>query len=222
MASVSGEFSTSYLTDPDAPGRIRDRYPQARLLVSLRNPVDRAYSNYLNDIVAGVVPPTQAFPEALQSHPEYVESGRYAHYLANYLELFPREQLLVSMFDDARSDPLAAIQAAYRFLGVDSTFRPAMLARPVGIGRVPRYQRLDRWLIDSATAFRRSRALRPIWWRVKRMGIGDRLRALNTSESAEPAGGLDPLERQSLIERFEPETRALEELLRMELPAWRQ
>ena len=191
-------------------------------MVSLRNPVDRAYSNYLNDIVAGVVSPTQGFPEALQSHPEYVESGRYAHYLGNYLELFPRDQLLVSIFDDARREPLAAIQAAYRFLGVDPTFRPAMLSRPVGVGRVPRFQRLDRWLIDSATAFRRSRALRPIWWRVKRMGIGDRLRALNTSESAEPAAGLDSIERHSLIERFEPETQALEKLLGMELPAWRR
>lgn len=219
---VPGEFSTSYLTDTDAPPRIRDRYPQARLIVSLRHPVDRAYSNYLNDIVAGFVPPAMGFREALQSHPEYVESGRYARYLRSYLDLFPREQLLVSIFDDARRDPLATIQATYRFLGVDATFRPTMLARPVGIGRIPRFQRIDRWLIDSAAAFRRHRALRPLWWRVKKLGIGDRLRALNTAESAEATRGLDPEERQSLIQQFEPETRALEELLQMELPAWRR
>src|SRR3954447_26723321 len=148
--AVVGEFSTSYLTASETPGRIRDRYPNARLIVSLRNPVDRAYSNYMNDIVAGVVPSSQSFREALTSHPEYVESGRYARYLSGYLDRFPREQLLVTIFDDARREPQAAVQEIYRFLGVDTEFRPAMIDRTVGEGRVPRFQRFERWLIDGA------------------------------------------------------------------------
>jgi hypothetical protein len=220
-AALAGEFSTSYLTDSETPGRIRSRYPAARLIVSLRNPVDRAYSNYLNDIVAGVVSPATGFSEALRSHPEYLEGGRYAHYLSNYLELFPREQLLVSIFDEARRDPLTAVQKIYRFLGVDPAFRPTMLDRPVGAGRVPRVKWIERSLIDVATAFRRQRMLRPLWWRLKRLGLGDRLRALNT-QAADQQDGLDPEERQSLIREFEDEIAPLEELLQMELPDWRK
>jgi Sulfotransferase domain len=220
--AVAGEFCTSYLNDAETPARIRQRYPEVRLIVSLRHPVDRAYSNYLNDIVAGAVPRTTGFREALQSHPEYVEAGRYARYLRHYLNLFPREQLLVLIFDDARRDPLTAIQETYRFLGVDPTFRPAMVDRPVGIGRVPRFQWIERGLIDAAAAFRKRQALRPLWWRAKTLGMGDRLRALNTAQSAGTAEQLDPEERRSLIREFEPEVRALEKLLQIELPGWRQ
>jgi hypothetical protein len=219
--SVAGEFSTSYLTDGEAPGRIRDRYPEARLIVSLRHPVDRAYSSYLNDVVAGVVSPETGFPDALQSHPEYLEGGRYGRYLRKYLDLFPRDHLLVSIFDDARRNPQIAIQEIYRFLGVDPTFRPTMLDRRVGIGRVPRSQGAERSLLEISAAVRNRRSLRPLWWMAKRLGIGDRLRALNTRPGRGP-NGLDPEERRALVREFEPDIRAIEDLLRTELPGWRR
>jgi hypothetical protein len=220
--AVSGEFSTSYLTAPEAPARIRDRYPGARLIVSLRHPADRAYSSYLNDIVAGQIPRTTGFREALETRPEYLDGGRYAGHLQRYLERFPREQLLVSIFDDARRNPLAAVQEAYRYLGVDPEFRPSMLDRPVGAGRVPRFQRAERLLLGASGAFRNRRPLRRVWWMAKTLGLGDRLRALNTAPSQQDNQGLDPDERRSLIRQFEPDVRALEELLHMELPGWRQ
>jgi hypothetical protein len=220
-AATVGEFSTSYLTDAETPGRIRERYPSVRLIVSLRNPADRAYSNYLNDIVAGIVPPSVGFSEALGAHPEYIEGGRYAHYLPRYLDLFGPEQLLVSIFDDARREPLAAIQSMYAFLGVDPGFRPALIDRPVGTGRVPRMQWLERRLIDTGGAFRRSRFLRPIWWRAKQLGIGDRLRALNTTSEAANGGGLQAADRETLAAQFEPEIATLERLLDRDLSEWR-
>lgn len=219
--AVAGEFSTSYLTDREAPARIRDRYPRARLIVSLRHPVDRAYSSYLNDIVAGVLPRTTGFREALHSNPEYLEAGRYARHLRKYLELFPRDQLFVSIFDDARRDPLAAVQDIYGFLGVDRSFRPAMLDRRVGVGRVPRSQRMERVLLRTAATFRGRTPLRTVWWTAKRLGFGDRLRALNTRGDT-PQDGLDPQERQALVREFDADIAALEELLERELPAWRR
>lgn len=219
--AVSGEFSTSYLIAPDAPARIRDRYPDAQLIASLRNPVDRAYSSYLNDIVAGEVPRTKSFREALESRPEYLEAGRYARHLQRYLDLFPREQLLVSIFDDARRDPLAAIQEIYRFLEVDPGFRPTMLDRRVGSGRVPRLQWIERVLLGTSATVRSRKPLRPLWWTAKRIGMGDRLRALNTVRDPEATNGLDPEERRLLIGEFDQDIRHLEELLHVELPTWR-
>jgi hypothetical protein len=126
----------------------------------------------------------------------------------------------LSIFDDARREPLAAVQGIYRFLGVDPSFRPALLDRRVGVGRVPRSRLLERSLIDTAATFRRRRALRPLWWTAKRLGAGDRLRQLNTRSGARD--GLGPDERASLIRQLEPEVSALEELLDIELPAWRR
>src|SRR5205809_4065633 len=125
--AIAGEFSTSYLTDPTSPARIRRRYPGVRLIVSLRHPVDRAYSNYLNDII---VPAATKFRDGLHSHSEYLESGRYAVSRTNSIS---REQLLALIFDDARRDPRTTIESTYRFLGVNPAFRPSMLTRPVRI-----------------------------------------------------------------------------------------
>ena len=126
----------------------------------------------------------------------------------------------MSIFDDARRDPAAAMRALYRFLGVDSAFRPAMLDRPVGVGRVPRVQLMERALIDSAKAFRTRRVLRPLWWTAKRVGAGDRLRAINTR--AQNPNGLAPQERAALIRNLEPDIADLEQILEQALPAWRR
>jgi hypothetical protein len=218
--SRAGEFSTSYLTDEHAAARIEARYPSVRLIVSLRHPVDRAYSSYLNDIVAGVVAPGTPFAQALQAHPEYVEAGRYARHLRRYLQLFARDQLVISIFDEARRDPLATVRALYRFVGADPGFRPTMLDRPVGVGRVPRFRWMERALIDGARAFRTRRALRPVWWTAKRIGAGDRLRAINTR--GENSNGLKPEERAALIRELEPDVADLERILDQPLPAWRR
>jgi hypothetical protein len=219
-STLVGEFSTSYLTEAQAAMRIKSRYPGVRLVVSLRHPADRAYSSYLNDITAGVVPAATPFAQALRAHPEYVEGGRYAQHLRRYLQLFPRDQLFVSIFDDARRDPLATMRELYRFLGADSAFRPTMLDRPVGVGRVPRVQWMERALIDAAKAFRTRRALRPLWWTAKRIGAGDHLRAINTS--TRNPNGLTAELRAALMHDFEPDIVDLEQILEQPLPAWRR
>jgi hypothetical protein len=221
-AALTGEFSTSYLTDGSSPRRIREHYPEAKLIASLRHPVDRAYSSYRNDIVAGLVDSTTGFRDALRDHPEYVEQGRYAHDLQRYLEHFPREQLLILIFDDARRNPGSAIEQTYLFLGVDPAFRPAMLHRQVGIGRVPRSQRLERWLLGTAAASRGHRWTRSAWWLAKKAGLGDRARALNTRRDRAGVTALDPAFRRTLVRESEPDVRALEELLGRKLPEWRQ
>jgi hypothetical protein len=221
-SAIAGELSTSYLTDTQAAARISDRYPGVRLIVSLRHPVERAFSSYLNDVVAGVVPAATGFKQALQSHPEYVDGGRYARHLRTYLELFPRDQLLVSIFDDARRDPVEAMREIYRFLGADPAFRAMMLDRRVAVGRIPRFRSMERALIDTSRTFRTSRTLRPLWWTAKRLGAGDRLRALNTRHRRESLNGLAAEERKALLRELEPDTAALEQLLQKELPAWRR
>ena len=110
-----GEISHSYLSSPEAAARIAAFNPDMRLLVCLREPVDRAFSDYL-DLVKNAQF-DGPFSEALEKFPRLLERGRYATHLQRYLDLFPREQLHVSLFDDLRSDPQAYADDVFSFLG---------------------------------------------------------------------------------------------------------
>lgn len=111
-----GEISHSYLSSPDAPKRIADLNPGMRLLVCLREPVDRAFSDYLdlrkNHQFDG------SFADALERFPRLLDRGRYATHLRRYLELFPRQQLHVSLFDDLKADAQAYADSVFDFLGI--------------------------------------------------------------------------------------------------------
>ncbi|HEY3248633.1 MAG TPA: sulfotransferase [bacterium] len=217
--TVAGEFSTSYLASPDAPERIRGMYPAAKLLVSLRHPVERLVSSYLNDLSAGVVSAATPLAEALQTRPDYVEQGHYAPQLERYLRRFPRSQMLVLIYDDAVRDPAGFIGQIYVFLGIDPTFRPSMLTSRVGEGHVPRSVRFERALTHGGWVMRRG-LTRRLWWVAKRAGVGRALRRANTADRPRPA--LPPAERRRLVDAFADDVTRLEHLLDRDLTAWRQ
>ncbi len=217
----TGEFSTSYLSDPATPERIHRRYPDVKLVACLRDPIDRAYSNYLNDIMAGIVEPDISFGEALKGDLGYVERGRYATHLKRYLELFSMDQILTLIYEDSLKDPLSFIRTIYEFIGVDSSFVPSMVNARVNIGRVPRFVWLDRLLVQASDILR-SKGLYNIWWLAKRAGLGGKIRALNTREMASRDRGPELSERGMLYEQLEDEISESEALMRRSLEEWRR
>ena len=110
-----GEISHSYLSSPEAAPRIAELNPGMRLLVCLREPVDRAFSDYL-DLVKNAQY-DGPFSAALEKFPRLLDRGRYATHLQRYLDRFPRSQLHVSLFDDLRADPQAYADEVFTFLG---------------------------------------------------------------------------------------------------------
>lgn len=216
----AGEFSTSYLCHPYTPDRIYRRYPSVKIIVSLRNPVDRAYSNYLNDIKAGKISPEMSFDEALKRHPEYIEQGYYMRFIKRYLQYFRREQILILIYENSLKNPREFIRSIYHFIGVDDSFIPSMLFRKVNIGRTPRSVLFERFL-DNLSELLRKKGLRQLWWLGKKSGIGDKLRALNTRSLNDTHQVLQLSDRKSLFALFEEEVKALEKLLNRELKEWR-
>ena len=131
-----GEISHSYLSSVEAPARIVRLNPAMRLLVCVREPVDRAFSDYLdlrkNQQYDG------SFADALDRYPRLLDRGRYATHLQRYLEVFPREQLLVQLFDDLKADPQAYADEVFAFLGVPRLELPPSELRsrmPAGVPR---------------------------------------------------------------------------------------
>lgn len=128
-----GEASTSYMYSQNAAREIYRYNPDAKIIMSLRNPVQRAYSHYLMNFKSGYV--TGSFHDELVKdiirQPKgwgisrlYLEHGYYAKQVKRYLDIFPAGQLLILLFDDIRKDPAAVMKRVYTFLNVDPDFKP--------------------------------------------------------------------------------------------------
>ena len=135
---IVADISHSLLFSTEAPARIAALNPRVKLMACLREPVDRAFSEYLDLVKNGRFEGT--FEEALAQAPQIVENGRYGTYLPAYLDQFPRDQLLVTVFDDLKADPRAFADAMFRFLEIEPIALPPSVLRermPAGVPRSP-------------------------------------------------------------------------------------
>lgn len=114
--AVVGEVCQDYLFHPDAPARIHEVLGPIRMMVTLRDPADRAFSSYLYMLKHGIEP--GSFLEALESRPELLEHGRYATHLKRFIDRFGRERLFIAVFDDLARDPQQFIDELLTWLGI--------------------------------------------------------------------------------------------------------
>jgi hypothetical protein len=120
-----GEATPAYLYFPHIPSLIHEYMPNVRLIVSLRNPVERAYSHYWNLIARAGISQRYcgiSFEEMIMVPPRLVEEGMYATKLKGYYQLFPRENVLILIYDDLKENPEKFLKSLYSFLGVDAGF----------------------------------------------------------------------------------------------------
>ena len=115
--TICGEVSHSYLVSPIACERIHAFDPNLKLMVCLRNPIDRAFSSYLDRVKNGRFEGT--FEDALEEDKILVDRGRYATHLKHYLDTFGRENIHISHFDDIKNRPDAVVKELFEFLGVE-------------------------------------------------------------------------------------------------------
>ncbi len=126
--TLAGESTTLYLRDPAAHERIAATVPAARLVAVIRDPVDRAHSNWTHLRSSGLEPEAD-FLRACELEESriargwgpfwrYVDLGRYGAQLAHLFSVFPAEQVLVVLYRDLRRDPVATLDRICAFLGV--------------------------------------------------------------------------------------------------------
>lgn len=210
---LTGEFSTSYLASVDAPARIAESNPDAKLIAILRNPIDRAYSQFRNAIKAGEIKRSTTFDSYLRDHPEALTQGLYAKQLYRYYEYFSRVQLHVAIYEDSKKDPLAFIAAIYEFLEIRADFVPKMLKQYVNTARSPRLVWIDRLMHKVAELLRRTGLHRLVWW-VKRSGMTDAVRAVNKAKDPDP---MPEHTRARLQEYFKKDVQHLSQMLHRDL-----
>jgi len=112
-----GEASTSYSfydEYPQAAARLAQYNPRLKLIYLLRHPVDRMESHYNHRLRNGAA--SRVPLRALAEDPAYIQRSRYFHQLVPYLEHFPRDQLLVLLFEEYTQDPLGHLARIADFL----------------------------------------------------------------------------------------------------------
>ena len=206
--SKKGEFSTSYLYAVEASARIKAVYPDVKIIAILRDPITRAYSQYRNALKAGEITETTSFFSYIAEEKSVIAQGMYAEQLARYVSLFGHEQMLVLVYEDIARDPRAFMQRIYTFIGVDASFVPSMLHTSINIARTPKRVFIDRMMHHSAEFLRR-RGLDRLVWYVRKIGLPDMVRAVNTkTDTKEKKLEYD---RNALVHMFREDARRLTE-----------
>ena len=139
--SVAGDASPYYLFHPLAAQRLAADFPDVKILINLRDPVERAYSHYKEATYHGRE--TLSFEAALEAeserlqgeaerivaepgyrslaheHQSYLSQSRYLDMLPRWFSLFPREQFHITVSEDFYADPDRYVNEVWRFLGLE-------------------------------------------------------------------------------------------------------
>ncbi len=120
---IKGEFTPGYFANRDTARRISEYFKDVKIIFSLRNPIERAYSEYFynkcREIDSGLT-----FEEALEGpfSGRYLGRGNYFSNIEPYLKQFPRKNILILIYEDIEKDPIGFMKNVYRFLGVDDSY----------------------------------------------------------------------------------------------------
>lgn len=112
-----GEVSNTYIFDTKVAERIRATFPNMKIMATLRNPIERAFSHYLFERRNGAL--GDSFDEAIELRPDLLTRGLYDQHLAAYFDCFPVEQIRVLIYDDMKADIEAYANDIWSFIDVE-------------------------------------------------------------------------------------------------------
>lgn len=216
---VRFEASPSYLHDPRTPGRVYAYDPAMKILLMLRDPIERAYSNHLHEVIKGHIGAI-SFAQGLANNPAYIEQGLYATHLTRWLSVFPRDQILVLLAEEISANPDAAAQRVYAFAGVDATFTSAVLHQRRNESDRARFPVVRQILRSGGTALRKLGLEEPLA-RVKKSGPVARMMSANSVDIRQEIAPMDAASRAQLHDIFSPEVTALAKLLGRDSLPWK-
>ena len=126
IGQVRGEFSGIYFTDRQAPKNIKACFPDTKLLLCLRNPIQRTYSAYqmLKNVL---LHEKRSFSDFIRQEKQIIERGLYYKHLNRYLQYFDRASIQIIFLEDLKKRPDLVVKDLYRFVGVDENFIPPNL-----------------------------------------------------------------------------------------------
>lgn len=210
--------SYTYIRSPWAARRIASENPEAKIVLCLRNPIDRALSHYWHEKKKGKI--SFDFEEVTQNYDlfsSWIEPGLYAEHINRYLKHFSRSQILCLRYGRLKAgEERGFLRELFQFANIDSTFEPSIVGETVNEAGGKR---------TFANA---------IWRRVRRrlhwIGASELVQKVENSsvfgewvyDRKEYKSGINDGLRDELTDICDPEIRRLEELLDLDLSTWRE
>jgi Sulfotransferase domain len=135
-----GEVTPDYLFEPTAPRRIAASLPDCKFVVSLRNPIDRAFSWYLFSLRS--VNEKRGPEEFFSQETECLQRGCYTEQLERYFAIFPQSAFLILIYEELTHDPAPQLDALASFLGLTEGWEdpPSLVQQRFNASEIPRFR----------------------------------------------------------------------------------
>ncbi|MCD6550433.1 sulfotransferase [bacterium] len=123
---IKGEFTPMYVYHPEVIEKIKAHNPEVKLICSLRNPIERVYSDYLQSYPPSI---RNKYPlgKVVREIKSIINGSLYYSFLSQYYKEFPRNNIFIIIYEDIVKDPLQVCQKLFKFLDVEENFVPFSL-----------------------------------------------------------------------------------------------
>ena len=212
-----GEASVCYLWSKTAADNIASAVPGAKIIMMLRDPIDRAFSQYKQAVVRGLI--GTSFREQLRKRiynksdqfelmNPFLEFGLYSEQVKRYITRFPRENLRIYLYEEYKQHPTSIISDIFSFLTVNSQFSPDMSERHLE-PTLPKFK----WLTFTLKKY-------GAWSALKTIVPHDLVPTVKKWASRDKQTTLDRADRLSLQIYYREDVLRLSDLIERDLSRW--
>lgn len=211
-----GEYSVSYMDNSEKNARrIHDFDPRMKLVVTLRHPVERAFSHYrwMRQFGYGF----DSFESALKSTPAIIAVSKYFESMQPYWERFSDQQIHFVLHDDIKASPEMVQQQLFNFLEVDPEFRSTRSEKVIGKTIVPRSTRLE-LMRQRVHGFLKNKRMAFLITGAKKAGLSNLYRKINDDHAA--ADTLSSEQKFELMKLFSEDLLRFQDRTGLDVSCW--
>lgn len=216
--TLTGEVCNSYLICASAAAELHQYQPNAKIIAVLRNPIERAFSQYLMNLKEGKTLEKDFLKELqndLETQPkgwgvshQYHELGLYHQQLSRYFQVFKPEQIKVTFFDDLKQNPTQFLEDIFAFLEVRS--QSIDTTNKLNASSKARFEKLN-YILTQTGVIKRLKAILPRSARQRLVGLVYTQKGLPT---------INDDAQNYLTEYYRNDVNQLEKLLNVNLKHW--
>lgn len=216
---ICGEFTTVYIYEEGAAKLIKSHIPKVKLLLCLRNPIDRIVSHY-QWLVYFLQVEKRSISELIREEEELIDKSLYAKHLSKYYEIFDQDQIYIILMEDFFRNPNRELVKLYDFLNVDSHFVPENLnhvengkryTRSIGISKL--YGKFVEIMVNSGNSH--------VLEKLRKMPIRKLYQKLNSKEIPD-TDKLSKTDIDYIHSKVNPDIVELEQLIGVDLTVWKE